>query len=70
MVENGEEVLIRNKAQYIFLKVCLKRLISKPKVGKWKLEEFDDHFDINLSRILPDVEAASGQEGLHLEEDR
>ena len=53
-----------------FLKDCLERLISKLRVGKWKLEEFDDDFDINLPRTLPYVGEASGQGRLAPEEVR
>ena len=51
------------------LKVRSNGLISKTRVRKWKLEEYDsDNNVIILSRILPDVGAGVEQGGLALEE--
>ena len=55
--------MIRNEAHLNVLKVCPESLISKLRVGKWKLAEFNDNFDINFPSTLQDVGAASDQEG-------
>ena len=67
----SSQCLVRKRAQLKLFKVCREILISKPRVGSQKLEDYDlDDDFINLPRTPSDIRASEEQGELAPEKER